>query len=194
MQDRVAWHQFEDRYREMLLRFCRKRGLQHADADDVVQTVFVNLARALPGFIYDSQRGRFRDYLFQRVRGAIAAWARRTNGRPRALDIHNDTALASGDAASEDESAAWQDEWVAHHYRLALEAVRGMFDPRSVELFGRNLTGESVSALAVAYGMTDHAVYACRRRIRARMQELIARQVAEEDQVDVAPESAGESS
>ena len=72
----------------------------------------------------------------------------------------------------------------------ALRAVEGSFDARSVEVFRRSLAGEGVAALAAAYAMTDHAVYACRRRIRLRIQELIAEQVAEEDQVDVAAGTA----
>lgn len=184
--DHVAWREFEEHYRELLLRFCRKRGLQHADAEDVVQTVFVNLAKTLPQFVYDPQRGRFRDYLYRCTRNALARWGRRPIDRPGALDTDGTDWLAdpADQAADCTAAAAWQDEWVAHHYRLALHTVRAQFDARSVELFERNVSGESIAILAQAYSISEDAIYKSRQRIRTRLQELIAEQVREEDRVD----------
>jgi len=73
--DTAAWRELDGVYREMLLRFCRSRGLQHADAEDVIQLVFVKLTVGLQRFEYDRTRGRFRDYLFRCVRSALSDWA-----------------------------------------------------------------------------------------------------------------------
>ena len=88
--DVAAWRQFEALYRELLVRFCRRRGLQLADAEDVVQVVLTNLSKSLPGFVYDPARGRFRDYLFRCARNAISQWA----GRPRLHAGALDTGIA----------------------------------------------------------------------------------------------------
>jgi RNA polymerase sigma factor (sigma-70 family) len=175
--DVAAWREFEDRYRELLVRFCVSRGVQHADAEDVVQVVMANVSRAMASFQYDPSRGRFRDYLFRCARNAISQVARRPNVRAAALDDH-DGSVPSGEAA------AWEREWVAHHYRLALATVRETFDARSVELFEKNVAGMSVASIAREYEMSEQAVHKVRQRIRARMEELVAQQVAEEDAVD----------
>jgi transposase-like protein len=65
--------------------------------------------------------------------------------------------------------------------------VRAQFDNRNIELFERSLNGESVAALASAYGISEDAVYRARQRIRERLQELIAMQVRAEDGVDDEP-------
>lgn len=180
--DHAAWREFQHRYHEMLRRFCRKRGLQPADAEDVVQTVFINLSKALPGFTYDPRRGRFRDYLFRCVRNSISEWARRRDGRCVALDTSMGQSLASADDAGNGPDAAqWRKEWVAHHYRVALERLRGDFDARNVAIFERNVDGQSVPDLAREHGIDEQTIYAARRRIRARLQELIAEQVRDED-------------
>src|SRR5690348_14597759 len=69
--DDQAWREFELKYRELILRFCRRQGMQQADAEDVIQIVLANLLRSLPNFLYDRNRGRFRDYLYRSVRNAI---------------------------------------------------------------------------------------------------------------------------
>jgi RNA polymerase sigma-70 factor (ECF subfamily) len=46
--DEAAWREFQALYHDLLIRFCRRQGLQEADAADVVQTVMANLLRSLP--------------------------------------------------------------------------------------------------------------------------------------------------
>jgi len=80
-----------------------------------------------------------------------------------------------------DEASAWEDEWVDHHYRLAMETVRASVDSRSVEIFERLVSGGTVAAVAAEFGATVDAVHKVKQRIRDRMQELVAAQIAEED-------------
>lgn len=51
-----AWRAFVDRYERLILRWCRRRGLQPADAEDVTQDVMLAMMRQLPTFIHDPSR------------------------------------------------------------------------------------------------------------------------------------------
>jgi RNA polymerase sigma-70 factor (ECF subfamily) len=177
-----AWRQFEAKYRGLIVRFCRARGLQQTDAEDVLQMVMTKLVQTLPRFTYQADRGRFRDYLYRIVRGAISDWVARpkSDGRPVFTLLSADTPPAQ-DAALE---SLWTQEWVNHHYRLALESVRQTFEARSIDIFERSLRGESVESLAAAFDMSTQAVHKVRQRLRARMEEAIAQQVHEEDVID----------
>ena len=84
--DAAAWHEFEARYRDLIRRYCRRRGLQTADAEDVGQLVMLALARALQHFTFDRSRGRFRDYLGRVVNNAIQRHLSRPTQAPRLLD------------------------------------------------------------------------------------------------------------
>lgn len=181
--DAAAWREFDGRYRELLLRFCRRRGLTHADADDVVQHVFTNLARALPNFLYDPERGRFRDYLYRCTRNSMSALRRSPNIDPQQLYTEQERASdrAAG-SANPAEAQVWEEEWIGHHYRLAMETIRQTFDPQSLRLFERSLEGAAVEQLCDEFALTPDAIYKARQRVRARMQELIARQIREEDE------------
>jgi len=179
--DRDAWSQFEATYREMLLRFCRSRGLQHADAEDAIQLVFTKLVTGLRRFEYDRTRGRFRDYLYRCVRSAIAD----LSGCPKHVPLPVENGGAR-DAVPEDPQSRqqWEREWIDHHYRMAIESVRRTSDPRSVEVFEATLAGLRTRQIAEHLGMTEDAVYKAQQRVRDRLRARIASQVREEDGLD----------
>jgi RNA polymerase sigma-70 factor (ECF subfamily) len=61
-RDAGAWDRFVRRYRPMIYRWCRERGLQEADAEDVAQDVIAILTQKMASFRYDPSR-RFRAWL-----------------------------------------------------------------------------------------------------------------------------------
>lgn len=178
--DDAAWVEFEARYRDLVLRYALARGVQHADAEDISQIVFMSLATALRGFHHSPQKGRFRDYLGRVVRNAVARFRSRPN--PLLMSLSIDAGLVEDVESGDD--VLWEQEWVDHHYRLALQTVRETFDRKSVEIFERLVEGKSVSSIAAQYATTEQAVHKVKQRIRARMGELITAQVREEDVLD----------
>lgn len=182
--DRAAWDDFDRRYREWLIRFFRRRQVSFTDAEDLVQRVFANLATSLPKFTYDPNRGRFRDYLFRCARNALSEWARCPERNGKALLNYGSLGGAAASDHDPAEGQAWEDEWISHHYRMALETLRAMTSERDIAILERSLAGASVSELAREHGMDEAAVYKVRHRIRERMEALIAGQIAEEDRTD----------
>lgn len=180
--DHAAWREFDSRYRDLLLNYCRRRGVPYTDAEDLVQAVFADLSRTLPQFSYQPARGRFRDYLYRCVTNAIFDWSRRPNRQREALALMgsclNEMPRPDGDAAA---AELWQQEWENHHFRLAMAAIRQTFDEKSAAIFERSVAGAKVADLALEFNMSEAAVHKVRQRIRDRMEELIAAQVREED-------------
>lgn len=178
--DHVAWDEFDRKYRNLILGYCRARGVQESDAEDVRQMVMMNLSKFLRNFEYEPGKGKFRYYLCRTVRNAISQLFARQKAAEQALDT---AVLATVPAAGEPESDdAWENEWVAHHFRLAMQTIRATFEPRSVDVFEKLLAGESPEAVAVASGLNAAAVYKIKQRIRDRMKELIDEQVRDEDE------------
>lgn len=186
-----AWREFESRYRDLLVRFCKSSTggrLQQADAEDVAQAVLTSLFRAMPRFQYDRSKGRFRDYLFRCARNAISQIRGRKadRGSPNGtvpslcLDEAVDSGQGTPDAGLE---STWEREWVAHHYRLALDELKQSFDAKSVRIFEACLAGKSVTELQTMFDMTDQAIYKVRTRAKLRLEEIIARQIQEEDEL-----------
>src|SRR3954454_10722174 len=69
--DHDAWQQFVAVYAPVVYGFARKRGLQDADAADVMQDVLRSVARAAAKLNYDPSRGSFRAWLYTVARNRI---------------------------------------------------------------------------------------------------------------------------
>lgn len=178
-KDEEAWRTFEGRYRELIRRYCRGRGLQTADAEDVSQLVLLALARALPGFRYLPERGRFRDYLGRVTANAIARHFRSPVRSARLLE----TSVLDEITTVSDEplEPAWLDEWTQHHLGLAMRAVRASTQPETLAIFERLLAGESVADVARATGSTTEAVHKVKQRVGERLRLEVERQIRDEE-------------
>lgn len=178
--DPKAWGEFESRYRELLYRYCRRRGLQHADAEDCAQAVLVNMVRSMPRFVYDPKRGRFRDYLHRCAKNLIVRMNQRPAGAAARLELDVDTLMESNNIADEHEQT-WEDEWVAHHMRRAFDVVRAQVEVRSLQIFEACLAGLETADVAREFGVTVDAVHKTKQRVRDKLQAQIAMQIAEEE-------------
>lgn len=58
--DVAAWDEFVSVYGPSVFRVARQRGLQPADADDLVQEVFSAVAKQVSDWVLRPDRGRFR--------------------------------------------------------------------------------------------------------------------------------------
>jgi RNA polymerase sigma-70 factor (ECF subfamily) len=79
--NRKAREAFADYYRGVVRAWCRRNGLQEADADDLAQTLVLRLIEELPTFEYDPSK-RYRGYVRQKVDWAIKDIHRRRQKRP----------------------------------------------------------------------------------------------------------------
>ena len=175
--DQTSWQEFEQRYRDLIRRYCMRRGLRGADVDDALQIAMLHLAKGLPSFEYDPKRGRFRSYLGQVTRSAIARHFSRKNPVDGALPLVDGIAEPETDHDAE----TWEREWENHHYRLAMETVRVQFDPRSLQVFERLVQGDSVEEIAATFALSPQAVHQIKYRIKTRLRDLVAAQIREED-------------
>jgi RNA polymerase sigma-70 factor (ECF subfamily) len=67
--DRDSWQQFFSLYSGRVYHFALQRGMNPQEAEDVVQETFLCLTKQLPGFHYDSSKGKFRSWLLH-----LAGW------------------------------------------------------------------------------------------------------------------------
>ena len=180
-----AWREFESRYGSLILGYCRRLGLQLTDAEDVRQVVMTDLSKALPKFEFEPQRGKFRTYLYRVVRNAVSKHFRRHATSDQALDS---TVLAKTPGENEsDTDEKWEQVWILHHYRMAMEVLRTTYDAKSLQVFDQLVAGRAIGDIAGGFDMTPEAVRKIKQRVKARLQIIVAEQIREEDHPNEQP-------
>jgi len=147
-----------------------------------------SLTTSLRGFKYRPDVGRFRDYLGRVTLNAIHHYCTRPKQPAALLSLNAWNALDASGALNalsteveEREREKWEQEWMRHHYRLAMRDVRKSFEPKSIEMFGRLLAGSTVQEVARSFATTPDAVEKVKQRIRNRLREKIAAQIEDEE-------------
>jgi RNA polymerase sigma-70 factor (ECF subfamily) len=179
-QDERAWCEFTEVYAPLIYRLARRKGLQDADAADLVQEVLRTVARAVERDAYDPSRGSFRAWLFRIARNLtvnhLLSQARQVRGSgDTGVRELLDTVPAPDGPADFDVECRRQLLW------WAAEQVRGEFSELTWQAFW--LTGvEGRSAQEVAHTLrtTAGTVYHYKSRVMARLRTKIAEVEGEE--------------
>lgn len=174
-RDHRAWHEFDRRYGELLLRYCVGCGLQLSDAEDARQMVLLSLTQGLDNFRYDRDKGRFRSYLSAAAHHAVE----RIIARQARL-----RAAANRPAPPEsaiDHAELWEKEWMNAHYRAAVAELRATHGPRVLAVFEALLQGQSSAQICATFDLSEVAVRKVKQRVRERLTEIVNRRIRAED-------------
>jgi RNA polymerase sigma-70 factor (ECF subfamily) len=172
--DEAAWRQFAERYGKQIYSWCRRWGLQDADANDVTQTVLLKLARRMQTFVYDRQQS-FRAWLQTVTRNALQDFLTAQSTQP-ATATTTDTLEALNTLQSRDDLLAR----LEHLFDLELlEAakvrVRLRVQSQTWNAYQRTAEqGQSAIEVGQQLGMALTAVYAAKSHIVKMLQEELA--------------------
>lgn len=172
--DQEAWGEFVEIYRPVVYRLARRKGLQHADADDLAQQVLAAVAAAIDRWQPDPTRGRFRSWLHRIARNLIVnALTRRAPDRA-AGDERADDLLACQPAPDGPDSELLRTEYRSEVFHWAARRVREEFQPDTWQAFWHTaVDGQPVAEVARALGKKPGAVYAARGRVMRRLKEVV---------------------
>lgn len=173
LSDAEAWREFVAIYEPLVFRFARRRGLQDADAQELVQNVLVAVARAVAGWKPDRQRGRFRAWLFRIARNQLIHLVSRKQpdrGSGRSAEWQ----LLNQRPAPQSISAAAEIDYRRELFRTAAAHVRDSFQPSTWDAFWRSSVLEQpIDAVAAELGISPGAVYIARSRVLHRLKQLL---------------------
>jgi RNA polymerase sigma factor (sigma-70 family) len=178
--NRAAWQEFARLYGPMVYGFARKRGLQDADAADMMQDVLRAVFSAIGRLDYDRSQGTFRGWLFTITRNKIFNFLAARRARPQASGEDGANHRLDSHPDSNDGAETWEMEYQRRVASLAMERVKGEFHDNTWRAF-RLTAVEGVSAADTARqtGLSPGAVYVAKSRVLARLRlevESIERQ------------------
>lgn len=169
-----AWQEFVRLYGPVVYGFARNRGLQDADAADLMQDVLRSVMNAVGGFNYDRRQGTFRGWLFTITRNKIFNFLSARRVRPQASGDSGTNRLLESEPDPTGDSGEWEIEYQRRLASLAMDRIRGEFQEKTWRAF-RLTAVEDVPAAEAAQrlGMSPGAVYVAKSRVLARLKDEV---------------------
>lgn len=179
--DQQAWCEFVEIYQPVIYRLARYKGLQHADAEDVVQQVLSAVAGAVGRWQPDKNRGRFRTWLQTIARNQITNALSRQAADRASGESGERELLARQPAAEGADSRLLVIECRREIFQWAARQIRDEFTPDTWDAFWQTaVEGRDVSEVARLLGKTSGAVYTARSHVMRRLKQKVLEWEAEE--------------
>lgn len=177
-RDPEAWRRFTRLYGPLVFHWCRQQGLSEHDAADVMQDVFVSVARAVAGY-EDRAGSRFRGWLWTITRNQVVTFVRKRarQGVPDGGTQNWQQLLNVAESLSDDPDQFTSQFELDALYRRGLELVRQEFRPRTWEIFWKNvIEDQPTDAVAAEFGVSSNSVRQTRSRVLRRIRQELGDQ------------------
>ena len=181
-ENEAAWSRLFDLYAGFVFSIARHKGLKPEDADDIVQVVFADLARNLPTFKYDREKGRFKSYLTGLVNWRVI---------DRLKASKRDAELKAGfweAAKAEAKAAGGNDDfseraWQAAAMKEALRRMKPSVSPEHYAAFVASaVEGQDTDVVTKLYGISRDSLYQIRKRLTVKLHDKLAEVLDEMDE------------
>lgn len=169
------WNEFVDLYGERVYVWCRRWGLQEADARDVTQNVLLKLASRMSHFEYDPNRS-FRAWLKTVAHNAWKDFVEAQNRPGRGSGDSSVQALIESNSAPDGFANALEVELDRELMELASARVRLRVEPKTWEAFRLTaIEGMSGNEVSAQIDMKVAQVFVAKRRVLKMLQEEVDR-------------------
>ncbi|MFO1043337.1 MAG: sigma-70 family RNA polymerase sigma factor [Planctomycetaceae bacterium] len=174
LTDGAAWTEFLAIYRPVVYRMARRRGLQDADSQDLIQRVFLAISQAIDGWEPGPDRPPFRAWFVTVTRNAITKALCRLPV-DRGAGSSSVMSLLAGEHVEDPKTT---DELLIESRREALrwasDQVRPEFNDLTWRLFWEtSIQGRSVAEVVATFGCSPGTVYTARFRVTRRLKEKV---------------------
>lgn len=198
-EDGPSWQDFFDTYWKLIFGVARKRGLNEAEAQDVVQETMLSVAKHMPTFTYNRAEGSFKAWLLNLTYWRITDQFRKRGpfGVSRATEEGGKDGAGLEDMVDESGSdkelaRIWEEEWRTNLLQIAIGRVKVRLAPDKYQIFdfsvNKGWTGERIAA---AFRIPVGQVYLAKHRVTRMIQKEVQQLEADLDRDGVARAPSG---
>jgi len=175
--DQAAWYRFFALYQPVMVEFARIKGAG-CDAEDVVQEIFADLAKAFQAGRYARKKGRFKSYLAKMLRNELISRFRRREVRPERDCVGITDAEVESEKRLQTAPSVYSGRGDDESWRIArrMAAVNHVLTKTALSEQTRQIyrrlaeSGESCAKVAREMGVAAATV----RQVKSRVSRMIA--------------------
>lgn len=173
-----GWERFFNMYAGYIYSIARSRGLNDADANDVLSRVMTGIVGNVDK--YDPARGRFRSWLYNLTIWRIKNVWHANHARPEIpVDTEALQVVADNTPVTDDEA-----EWRGAVTDEALRRLQGLVNSTHFAIFHASVIEElDVDSIRRLYGVSRNNIYQIRNRIKGNFATLLANVAQEMEQM-----------
>lgn len=173
--DVEAWDQFSQIYRPIIIRMALAKGLQQADSEDLVQTIFVSVSQAIERWNPNGP-AKFRTWLKRVTDNAILNALSRQKPDNAIGSTTMMNVLANTHSSDEPDSDLLQLEYHREIFQWAAKEIRSEFSETTWQAFWLTAV-EAIPAEEVGQqlGRNRGSIYAAKSRVMRRLLAEIER-------------------
>ena len=168
-----AWRRLVHLFGPLVYQWCRRQGLQAADATDVGQEVFRVVAGGIGRFRRDRPADTFRGWLWTITRSKLADHWRRRQKQPQAAG-GSTAQIGLGELAAAEPAGSPPSDPPAESslYQRGLQLIQAEFAERTWRAFWRvAVDGRPPAEVAAETGLSVNSVYLAKSRVLHRLRE-----------------------
>ena len=164
--DSDSWQRFESVYAPVIRGYCRRRGFQSSDIDDIAQEVMTSVAKAIQNFEYKPEKGKFRSWL-----GTITANKMRDLANKSTMKQEQFVEFVDQLANSPDSDSHWTELFMQQVFKAASEQVQQTVEDKTWQCFQRTwFENQPAADVAKTLDLPIHAVYVNKSRVLKRLE------------------------
>lgn len=177
IDDAKAWQELVSLYSPLVAFWCRKRGIDESEINDLIQDVFFAVARSIDDYRPRGESGGFRAWLWTITRNKIIDSARKGERIPAVRGGSTALTLIREVPETLDEEDASEKTEFTRLLHRALEQVRCEFEAKSWQAFWRcTIDGLPTAAVAQELAVSPAAVRQYRSRVLRRLRQQMGEQ------------------
>ena len=182
-QDADAWREFVAIYQPVILRIAKRKGLQQSDAAELAQRVFLALVRAIDRFQPDTQKGKFRSWLYRICHNELCNQFA-ANQKHQASGDSTIQQLLDNHPEQSDISSEFNIEYRRSLFRYAAAIVQPHVSETSWQAFYQTaVQHRPIADVAQELAISVGAVYIARSRIMAKLQAAVRQYQEQHDEL-----------
>ena len=164
--DSDSWQQFESVYAPVIRSYCRRRGFQSSDIDDIAQEVMTAVSGAIQKFEYEPAKGRFRGWLATVTANKLRNFAAKSSIKREQFSDYVDQLADSPDSDSQ-----WTELFMQQVFKAAQQKVRSEVGGKTWECFERTwIQNQTAAEVAEQLDIPIHSVYVNKSRVLKRLE------------------------